>query len=140
MIGLYIGLGIGAVALVVIAVLIWRAVKAKKLKALQIAIAAERLERIQSICGAFSAAIQSLKAQGYVCGSQIKAIQEKWKPTYQEFKQLRYYEGTETNQLVNSFKHTYGNLSNIFSKWNTEFVASEKKVKAVYLRILMAKA
>ena len=46
MVGLYIGLGIGAVALVVIAVLIWRAVKAKNLKALQIAIAAEHLERI----------------------------------------------------------------------------------------------
>ena len=48
MVGLYIGLGIGAVALVVIAVLIWRAVKAKKLKALQIAIATEHLERYYS--------------------------------------------------------------------------------------------
>ncbi len=133
MIGLYIGLGIGAVALVVIAVLIWRAVKAKKLKALQIAIAAEHLERIQGICGAFSAAIQSLKVQGYVCGSQIKAIQEEWKPTYQEFKQLHYYAETETNRLVNSFKQTYGNLNNIFSKWNAEFVAAEKKRQFVLL-------
>ena len=127
MVGLYIGLGIGAVALVVIAVLIWRAVKAKNLKALQIAIAAEHLERIQGICGDFSAAIQRLKAQGYVCGSQIKAIQEEWKPTYQEFKQLHYYQGTESNRLVNGFKQTYGNLNNIFSKWNAEFVAAEKK-------------
>lgn len=133
MVGLYIGLGIGAVALVVIAVLIWRAVKAKKLKALQIAIAAEHLERIQGICSAFSAAIQKLKDQGFVCGSQIKAIQEEWKPTYQEFKQLHYYEGTETNRLVNSFKHTYGNINNIFSKWNAEFVTSEKKRQSVLL-------
>ena len=133
MVGLYIGLGIGAVALVVIAVLIWRAVKAKKLKALQIAIATEHLERIQGICGTFSAAIQSLKTQGYVCGSQIKAIQEEWKPTYQEFKQLHYYGGTDTNRLVNSFKQTYGNLNNIFSKWNAEFVASEKKRQSVLL-------
>lgn len=106
MIGLYIGLGIGAVALVVIAVLIWRAVKAKKLKALQIAIATENLERIQGICSAFSVAIKKLKDQGFVCGSQIKAIQEEWKPTYQEFKQLHFYGGTETNRLVNSFKQT----------------------------------
>lgn len=133
MVGLYIGLGIGAVALVVIAVLIWRAVKAKKLKALQIAIAAENLERIQGICSAFSAAVQRLKDQGFVCGSQIKAIQEEWKPTYQEFKQLHYYGGTETNRLVNSFKQTYGNLNNIFSKWNAEFVASEKKRQSVLL-------
>lgn len=127
MVGLYIGLGIGAVALVVIAVLIWRAVKAKKLQALQIAIAAENLERIQGICSAFSAAIQKLKKQGFVCGSQINAIEEEWKPTYQEFKQLHYFAGTETNRLVNSFKQTYGNLNNIFSKWNAEFVAAEKK-------------
>lgn len=133
MVGLYIGLVIGAVALVVIAVLIWRAVKAKKLKALQIAIATENLERIQGICGDFSAAIQRLKDQGFVCGSQIKAIQEEWKPTYQEFKQLHYYGGTETNRLVNSFKQTYGNLNNIFSKWNAEFVASEKKRQSVLL-------
>ena len=133
MIGLYIGLGIGAVALVVIAVLIWRAVKAKKQQALQIAIAAENLERIQSICGAFSAAIQKLKNQGFVCGSQIKTIQEEWKPTYQEFKQLHYYGGTETNRLVNSFKQTYGNLNNIFSKWNAEFVIAEKKRQSVLL-------
>lgn len=128
MIGLYIGLGIGAVALVVIAVLIWRAVKAKKLKALQIAIAAENLERVQGIWVAFSVAIQCLKDQGYVCGSQIKAIQEEWKPTYQEFIQLNYYAGTEANRLVNCFKQTYGNLNNIFSKWNTEFVALEKRI------------
>ncbi len=133
MVGLYIGLVIGAVALVVIAVLIWRAVKAKKLKALQIAIATENLERIQGICGDFSAAIQRLKDQGFVCGSQIKAIQEEWKPTYQEFKQLHYYGGTETNRLVNSFNQTYGNLNNIFSKWNAEFVASEKKRQSVLL-------
>lgn len=133
MIGLYIGLGIGAVALVVIAVLIWRAVKAKKLKALQISIATENLERIQGICSAFSAAIQKLKDYGFVCGSQIKAIQEEWKPTYQEFKQLHFYGGTETNRLVNSFKQTYVNLNNIFSKWNAEFVTAEKKRQSVLL-------
>lgn len=127
MIGLYIGLEIGAIAFIVIAVLIWRAVKAKKLKALQIAIAAEDLKKIKNICSVFSAAIQKLKDQGFVCGSQIKAIQEEWKPTYQEFKKLHYYEGTETNRIVNSFKHTYANLNNIFSKWNTEFVSTEKK-------------
>lgn len=133
MVGLYIGLGIGAVALVVIVVLIWRAVKAKKLKALQIAIATENLERVQGICSAFSVAIQKLKDQGFVCGSQIKAIQEEWKPTYQEFKQLHYYGGTEANRLVNSFKQTYGNLNNIFSKWNAEYVALEKKRQSVLL-------
>lgn len=126
MIGLYIGLGIGAVALVVIAVLIWRAVKAKKLKALQIAIAAENLERIQEICSAFSAAIQKQKDKGFVCGSQIKAIQEELKPTYDELRKTNYYAGTETDRLVKSFKHNYANLSNIFSQWNAEFVAAER--------------